>query len=242
MGGLDDPRIRNKPFLEIQMVATKRAEELLVKFSDVTIGERAAAVSVSFKLKSDDPAAHVGHVWQELYKRRLTGKIILGDDMPNQKRMDERPEIEAAFDTGKPSFGEEEATLRITFDRTGVDANLLIMFSHKTGWLLVDAIGDIPKAVSEKVQKEKREQQRSTTRITSDGVRKTAASQIGLTNTMLKKLFDADVKRVGDVIDLVTGEFEGATLESLKITKTQLTKIRQKVGLYLEDKGQEIPW
>lgn len=224
------------------MVATKRAEELLVKFSDVTIGERAVAVSVSFKLKKEDPAKHVGHVWSELYKRRLTGKIILGDDMPNQKRMDERPTIESAFDTGKPSFGEEEATLRITFDGTAIDANLLSQFSHKTGWLLVDAIGEIPAKKKPEVEKKKREEKKSTTRTTKDGWRKVSIQQIGIDNRLVKKMFEADVKRVGDVLDLIDGKFKKTTLEKLKITPTQLTKIKQKLGLYLEDKGEEIPW
>ena len=97
------------------------ARQIKVEFGDVSFGARAASTTIKFGINSEDPGQHVGKCYLEYRKRRLAGRIVLGDDMPSQSTFVDRNVIEGLFDTHNPSFGDDTISLKVTFDSSEIN-------------------------------------------------------------------------------------------------------------------------
>ena len=204
--------------------------QIKVEFGDVSFGARAAATTLKFDISPDDPAAFVGRCYMEYRKRRLVGRIILGDDMPEQGTFVDRLRLDGLFDTHNPSFGDDKISLRITFDASEIAPEDLLKFCHKSGWIQIDQIQEIPKPAKDKVYED-------------DGMfwESEPIARLGLDNKLVQSLFDGGVKQVGDLVQVALGHHESISFESLKIPKGRQATIREKLELFIEDCGVENP-
>ena len=202
---------------------TKR--NIKVNVQGVNLGKRALCATVQFDLSEKKPDKDVAEIWKKLMKRRLIGSLKFGGDDPDQTMINgtDRLEVRGSFDTHKPSFDEESATLKLTFDQDEVDEVDLIKFRFSEAWLCIDEIIDIP---------EKRKE--------LEDWRDWPLGLVGLEGPMTERMKNIGIENVGGLVDLVNGDYPLHTIESLKI-KGRVKKIADKINWLFEDKGVDSP-
>lgn len=198
-----------------------------VEFGDVSFGARAAATTLKFGISNEEPARHVGQCYMEYRKRRLIGRIVLGDEMPEQSSFLDRNVIDGIFDTHNPSFGDDYVSLRITFDSSEIEPSKLIEFRHKSGWILIESIKEIPKP----------EKKTDSGKTLWEGE---PIARLGIDNKLVQKLFDNEIKDIGDLIGLALGH-QDISFSSIGIAKGRQETILEKLGLFFEDQGIDNP-
>lgn len=203
--------------------ATKR--NIKVEVQGVSLGKRALCATVQFALAEKKPDKDVAEIWKTLSKRRLLGSLKFGDDDPDQTyAVGERLEVRGSFDTHKPSFDEEHATLKLTFDQDEVDEVDLIKFRFSSAWLCIDEITDIPaKSHSE-----------------LEDWRDWPLGLVGLDGPLSERVMGVGVKNVGHLVDLVNGVFPLHTFVSMKL-KGKLPKTIEKLELLFKEKEVDSP-
>ena len=210
-------------------MAKKKPTLLKVKFGkQVSFGERSASIGIKFPIKDQD---HVGYIWANYYKRRFIGRLLLGDAMPNQKTLDgeKRLVVAGAFDTQKPSFGETDSSLTLTFEQREVCPNDLVKLGGADGLLEIQEITEIPDEPKEKKTGKTLWETRDIT-------------EIGLANTHAGKCVKQGVTTVGDLVDVILGSHpQFDTLTKLGVPKSSHEKVQEKLDLFFEDQGVENP-
>lgn len=203
--------------------------QILVSFKDVSFHERSASTTLKIPINEDDPEKHVGHVWSNYSKRRFIGSLYHGDALPNNKQIEGIPRliVEGAFDTHKPSFSENDISLKITFEKREISADDLVKFSGAVGWLEIEEITDIPEKPKSKSK-------------SSELWQSVTIDKLGLNNQFSKSLKEKGVDTVGDIVDVLLEESE-FSLEDLDVTEARQQAIKQKLELFFEDQGTENP-
>lgn len=206
--------------------ATVTRTDIKVEVQGVNIGKRALCATVKFPLAEKKPDKDVARIWKDYYKRRLIGSLKLGEDDPNQEFINgtERLEVRGSFDTHKPSFDEETATLKLTFDQAEVNVHDLIEFGHKDAWLCIDEVADIP----------------ATGKDDELDWRSWPLGLVGLDGPLTERMQNIDIRDVGGLVDLLNGDFPLHTFESMKL-KGKRGAAMKKVDWLFESKGIDSP-
>ena len=201
-----------------------------VELSAVSIGERSASVTVTRKLCTKNPEAHVGVIWRKFSKRRLSGTLYVGDDKPEQSNFGDRITVAGVFDTGQASFKTETASFKVSFDHGEIDAEDLIKLSFKKCWLVIDSNKEQP--APEKPEKKKAKPLAWQTQ---------SITELGIDDRVAAKFTNNGVKHISDVIAVLAGEHKEQSIESLKLTQKQVVQTTAKADLFFDDIGVVNP-
>lgn len=198
-------------------------QQFKVDTNAISFGQRMVSTSLKFALSESKPENHVGRIWKDLSNRRLIGRLILGDDQPEQQNFAGRSVIEGAFDTHKPGFSEDHATLKISFDGNEIDLELLLTFKYKTCWIQIDSIEEIPE--EEKTPAKKKEKQWRDEKI----------SVLGFSGVTGRALADSQIATVGEMVDVIEGKAKlFDSIDSILTTPARAKKAVEKTALWLE--------
>lgn len=206
--------------------ATVTRRDIKVEVQGVNLGKRALCATLKFALAEKKPDKDVANIWKTLSRRRLLGSLKFGGDDPDQEFINgtERLEVRGSFDTHKPAFDEEHATLKLTFDSDEVDEVDLIKFRFSDAWLCIDEITDIPAKSHDEL----------------DDWRSWPLGLVGLDGPLTERMTNIDVRDVGGLVDLLNGDYPLHTFESLKLKGKKPAAIK-KVEWLFEEKGIESP-
>jgi hypothetical protein len=123
----------------------KHPRKFLVKFGDVSIGEETSRVGLTISREFCNVVAadeiFVGH--------RLTGCITLSkkQDATDEKQetlLDTEYAVSGSFDVTRVGITRKNITTGITFSLNDIDVSDLSHFANKTGYLIVDGVGELP--------------------------------------------------------------------------------------------------
>jgi hypothetical protein len=209
--------------------------QLKVDFGAVSIDDRAASATLTMKLDPErhgTTGGHVGEIYDTLRKRRLTGQLLLGDDLPSQTNMFGRDCIDGSCDTHNPSFGDETFSLRVTFDKAEISTETLTHFAKKSGWFVINDVGDIPDGNEEQAATEQAELWESA-----------PIAQLGLDNKLCQQIFDQGVKTVGRMVRVMGGnDLEFADASKINgVTKARTKTIGSKLEQFFESINKPNP-
>ena len=183
------------------LTATKNELDLMVEFGGVSIGQETARLGL--KVSRDN--IELEDADHAFCGRRLTGKIVLGKDDPDQTTMFESSQkmVEAVFDVKRYGVSSEWVSTGLTFNLKDVDIETLSKFSKGTGRLVVNDIGEIPADVVDEHDEETRLVPGT---LKSEGPWKSVSLDGIFEGSILKSLKAEGLATVGDLSDYTASD------------------------------------
>ena len=214
------------------------AKQMKVRFQATGGKKKTRTISIEWDRggETEDQIAEALRYYEiEFAYSRISGTLMLGEDMPNQKNFDERTTFEATFDIQKVGYNaaKEIFSTTLSFGRKDVTPTQLDKFSYQEGWLVIDKLDEIPKPA--KKEKENPAQAQLWTAV--------PIAALGLDNKLVEEIFKQNVKSVGRMVSIIKGEDRKyASLDKLDgVTKARAKTIRGKIDTFFEGRPENNP-
>lgn len=211
-------------------------EKIKCQLSSFSAGGTCAITAIiPFKnLDVDEQFDEQNEFRKRFYKKQLSGRVILGDDMPEQKKLFKgQVVLEGPFTTHLPKIKPTESiSMRLTFANDSVgelSGKQILSINKADAWLIVDDMEEVKDDPADNGTQQLWESR--------------PTAELGLDNGLVKKMFDAGVKSIGRVVNIVNGddsEFDSLT-DVPGIAKGRAQTIVSKLEPWFKSNGFECP-
>lgn len=198
-------------------------------------GTCAITAQIPFKsLEVEEQFDEQNEFRKQFFKKQLSGRVILGDDMPNQTKLfKDQVVLEGPFTTHLPKIKPAEAiTMRLTFGNDSVSklsGKQIISINKADAWLIIDAMEEL--------------EDEPTANDTQQLWESRPTAELGLDSGVVTKMFDAGVKSIGRVVKIISSEdpeFDHLT-DVPGIAKGRAQTIVSKLDPWFKVNGFECP-